>query len=229
MWTCAATPEEVRSGSHATHEPFLNRIKKAGIIPLSFIHQSSMKFWRLMTSFTLYSFMILLSRKKFSSFFYLEKGAETKQQLCWLSWSSIKSSSSSKNHHWAPRHGPQQGVNHHRAQKTSSSSDERTSELEEVDDYLPLKNLHDLDVSDEVDDNFELDDDFQYTKSCLKLSMYFDDRVGVQLNRHRASKSSSRSTRSWTSSRASTPKSSSTSVKLMNNLCLHKLISWKRE
>ena len=40
-----------------------------------FVHQSSMTFWRWMTFFTVYSFMILLSRKKFSSFFYLEKGA----------------------------------------------------------------------------------------------------------------------------------------------------------
>ena len=54
-------------------------------------------------------------------------------------------------------------------------SEVRSSELEEVDDGLPFENLHDLDVPDEADDNFELYDHFQYTKSCSKLSMYFDD------------------------------------------------------
>ena len=39
-------------------------------------------------------------------------------------------------------------------------SEVRSSELEEVDDNLPFENLHDLDVPDEVDDDFELGDNF---------------------------------------------------------------------
>ena len=97
----------------------MERNKAAAMQSLKFVHQSLMTFWRSMTFFTVYSFMILLSQKKFSSFFYIEKGAETKQQFCWLGSSSIKPSSSSQNRHRAPHHhGPHEGdegENRHRA------------------------------------------------------------------------------------------------------------------